>query len=402
MDDVLQQAGFASNPFRIVPPNEMDDVEWAGDDEFMRELLEAADAPKVGNLGTSELVVLHGDYGTGKTNALKYLASKLSNDGQLVAYILRPAVTDKPTWNGLVRSLFSQSFRRDDVVKRLGILRRYALQESESRAAGELENADRDTRDRLEASKLDDIAAEILPESPGFFHLLIDMADERNPDLLVRNWAYLSEKPSSAHGQAMAGQYGVPATGLMSDYDATLVFSDFIRAMTYATPSGQGTDAVYLLIDEVEGMMDLKLPSQLSLQNGLRSLIDSCTEHFFLALASTASDASEMWGILGNPIMQRLSRKPMELPQFDDSMATKFLLEIMHLRRNGDFSGPAEWPLTREALESFIEQCPPPKTPRKLLVSAGRLVFQTGQQKIRDGNPLDVDDVSSFSNWGGL
>src|SRR5262245_44341108 len=89
LDAALTAAGFEDNPFRIVPPAEMDAVIWAGDTTIINELLEAARSPRADSLGTSELVVLFGEYGSGKTNALKYLTKLMRQEGALVAYASR-------------------------------------------------------------------------------------------------------------------------------------------------------------------------------------------------------------------------------------------------------------------------------------------------------------------------
>src|SRR5690242_17906901 len=98
LDATLVAAGFKENPFRIVPPAEMESVIWAGDTAVIDELLEAARSPRVDSLGTSELVVLFGEFGSGKTNALKYLTKKMRQEDALVAYLVRPSLADKPTW----------------------------------------------------------------------------------------------------------------------------------------------------------------------------------------------------------------------------------------------------------------------------------------------------------------
>jgi len=70
IQDALKAGHFKTNPFRIVPPADMDNIHWAGDRTVIDDLLEAAHSPRHDALGTSELVVLFGDFGAGKTNAL--------------------------------------------------------------------------------------------------------------------------------------------------------------------------------------------------------------------------------------------------------------------------------------------------------------------------------------------
>ena len=390
-------------PFRIVPPNEMENVQWAGDRSTIESLYEAARAPRADFLGTSELVILFGEFGSGKTNALKWLTNQMRSDGQLVAYVVRPSVADKPLWHDIVRSLFTQSFLRADVVARLTPLRKYVISEAKRRARQALGTTAEEEPDAFAAAEQGhrrEIAAEVVPEHPGFVEFVVDLCDPSSPSLQNRNWAYLAEKPSAGEGRAIAAQYGLPAEGIGSDWSATLILSSFVLAMTYPTPSGVGTDVVCILMDEVEGIVDLPTGSRLSILQGLRDLFNACTEHLFLALAATASDASEMWGILDTSVMQRLSRQPVQFPQLEADQAREFLLEVMALNRRDDFGEQPPFPFTDDGLDAFVQSCPPPLTPRKLLVSAQRLVFQDQIVKVATGQAVDAADVGDFTSWG--
>lgn len=400
MTEPFIQAGFATNPFRIVPPSEMRDVTWAGDQKFINSLMEAANSPRLGHLETSELVIVLGDYGTGKTNALKFLAAKLRKEDLLVAYIQRPAVADKATWHDIVRSIFRQSLNREDVIRRLRRLRNYALRESLTRSQPFVDATDPDSRSKQEKIQLDKLASDIVPESPGFFHLLLDLADPRDNARAQRIWQYLSGDPTKAERDEVAARYGLSAAGLTTDYEASLMFAHFVRALSYPTPDGPGSEAVYVLIDEVEGLLYLPAASQMSIRGGLRNLFDACTEHLFIGLAATGSDESEMWGMLDQALMQRLSRRVMILGSLEDQDAIRFLVDIMGQRRTSGFSGEPETPFSKDGLKAFVESCPPPKTARKLLVSAQRLVFQEQRETIAAGKHIEPADVYQFQNWG--
>ena len=399
IDAALKTAGFADNPFRIVPPAEMDNVIWAGDTAIIDELMEAARSPRGDALGTSELVVLFGEFGSGKTNALKYMTKAMLQEGALVAYLRRPSVADKPTWHELARSLFSQAFQKEDVAARLRTLRQYVMVEAVKRAREDLGEAADESPDELEAvrkSKVGQVAREVLPEAPGFVLFAVDLAQGRTD----RNWSYLADKSNAALGKEISSLYNLPAEGLSTDYGATLLLSSLVRVLTYATPHGVGAPVVCILMDEAEGFLDVPPASRLSILQGIRELFDACTEHLFIALAATASDASELWGILDQPLMQRLSRQPIQFPQLEPIDAKEFLLSVMDQHRPQNYSGTREWPFTDDGVEGFAQACPPLITPRKLLVSAARLVFQKKIDKVNSGQPLDAEDIFDFNAWG--
>lgn len=406
MQDVLAAAGFKENPFRIVPPNEMENILWAGDRSQIDNLIEAARSPRSDNLSTSELVVLYGDFGSGKTNALKLLYKQLIADRELVAYLINPLVADKPGWHDVVRTLFTRAFQRDDVIERLKPLRRWALVEADNRARSQLgRGADPDSlRSATERAKKETYQS-IAPELPGFAEFALDLCDPQKQDT-DRNWSYLTAKPSAALGTTMSNLYGLPPEGMSSDYSATLLLASLVKVITFE-PNGDadfqpGARTVCLLMDEMEDLQDLPNASRYSIQQGLRDLFNTCTEHLFIALAATGSDASEMWGLLEQPLMQRLSRLPVEFPAMESGQARDFLLEIMKIyHAKADFKGPAEWPFTDDGLDAFVTLCRPPLTPRKLLLSAGRLLFQTYKEKILTGQAVDGDDVRGFTQWAG-
>lgn len=208
------------------------------------------------------------------------------------------------------------------------------------------------------------------------------------------------DKPDKALGNEISARYDLPPDGLTTDHGATLLLSSLVRTLTFPTKYGVGAEVVCILLDEMEGLPDFPPASRLSILQGIRELFNSCTEHLFLALAATASDASEMWGIFDVALMQRLSRQPVQFPHLDPSEAKQFLLEVMGYHRKVDYSGPAEGPFSPDGLDAFVQTCPLPLTPRKLLVSGSRFVFQKKLEKVSGAVPLDAADVAEFQAWG--
>ena len=71
MTDTLQLAKLTSNPFTLVPGRRV--TVWAGYKELQQQLLDIVKSCRSDQVGLSEFVVLHGDYGAGKSHALRYL-----------------------------------------------------------------------------------------------------------------------------------------------------------------------------------------------------------------------------------------------------------------------------------------------------------------------------------------
>jgi len=397
MQDILKGSGLIGQPFRIVPPTDMDSLIWAGETNVLDRLLNAANSPDPESLQTSELVVIHGDFGSGKTHTLKYLAKTLKEADRLVAYVPNMKITENPKWSDILRGIFSSQFSRDDLVRRLQPLRQYVLNDSRARAEAELgpdSAANSDARLKLETEKQDQIFAEVLSECPGFVEFMMNLSDDSN-------WRLLSTKMSNAQAANIATKYGMPPSGMGSDHDAGLIFSYFCRVMTYKTPIGVGTPVIHILMDESEDLNNISLASAGSIQQGIRTMVDSITEHGFFAFAATVSDAAELYGVFDQSIMQRLSRTPFLVQQLTPEAAKQFLIDELSQNRVPDFDKPSEWPFSPDGIDAFVNNIPAPITLRRLNVSAARILFGDSSDKVLRGETVDAADVIDFTNWGG-
>ena len=404
VNKLLAAAKVTRMPFRIVPPTDMDNLIWAGDREVLEHLSAAARSPRPDHLETSELVLIYGDYGSGKTHTLKWLAKTLREDDQLVAYLPRPGVSERPKWSDLIREVFASQLSREDIVERLGPMRRHVLIKSRALAEAELggrASADPDKLTILEAAKRSDIYNDVLPDCPGFVRFMMDLANPSEPGKMETNWKFLSTRMTGAQASTVATPYGMPPGGMTSDHDAGLLFQYFCKVITHSTSDGAGSDVVYLLIDEGEDFDKMRADSRASFMQGLRELVNTVTEHAFIAIALTASDAAELYGILDPMIMQRVSRRPFSVPQLSTESARQFVVDELGQHRPVDFSGPPEWPFSLDGLDTFVNNMPPPTTLRKINVSAQRLLFDKYAGKIMRGEAVDASDVSEFTDWGG-
>ena len=404
MPDILKASGLTGQPFRIIPPTDMDGLIWAGDRDVLDSLMDAASSPSPDSLEASEMVIIHGDLGSGKTHTMKFLAIQLREKAHLVAYAANMKVTENPKWNDLLRNLFSSQFSHDDIVRRLQPLRQFILNERRIRAETDLGAQATEQPDRLvrlEAEKQTEIFKEILPECPGFVRFMMDLSDPNNPSAMESNWRFLSTKMTSAQASNVANPYGMPTSGMSSDHDAGLLFAYFCRVMTHQTPNGVGTPVIHILMDESEDLSTVNVASASSIQQGIRTMIDSTTEHAFFAFSCTVSDAAELYGIFDQPIMERMSRKAFVVQQLTPESAKQFLIDELSAYRVFEFDKPPEWPFSPDGIDTFVNNMLPPITLRRLNVSAARILFQDNRDKILRGEPVDAADVMDFRNWGG-
>ena len=404
MNDILSAAKLTSMPFRIVPPTDMENLIWAGDTQVRNRLYAAACSPRPDGLQTSELVLIYGEYGSGKTHTMKHLTKQLKEENQLVAYLPRLSVVERAHWNDLVREIFANQFSRENVVQRLLQFRETLLYRAHQRALDELspeQARNIDVVNRLEAQKTELLCGEVLPDCPGFVRFVLDLTDPNSSDKPSRNWRFLTTKLPAAQAGNIAAEYGIPPGGVSADHDAGLLLQYFCRVITHPTPEGSGSGAIYFFFDESEDLVDVRADSRQSLMQGLRDLVNSVTEHMFVALAATVSDAAELYGIFDEAIMQRLSRRPIPIPQLSSEAGRQFVLDELKLHRPPEFSGPEEWPFSHEGLEAFLQNMFPPITLRKINVSAQRLLFDNYRDKVLREEAIDATDVADFVDWGG-
>jgi hypothetical protein len=400
--DILTTAGFKNNPFLVVP-KAIDRVIWAGDTSDVQELINAAYSPAHDNLVNSELLVLIGDYGNGKTNALKYLAKDMNSKDNLSGYLVNVAVDDKPMWRDVVRTMFTRVWTRQDIVKRLGALRKYMQVTSLERAhaaVGEDHAFQPDEVAVEHAKAFSELCAEIDPSDPGFAKFAFELADPSANGNSQRNWRYFTQaKLSPQEGNLFNTEYDLSPEGLNNDYNATKILSGLIKLITRKTKFGVGSDIVAILIDEVEDWADLTNVTRASVLKGVRDLYGESTEYTSIILASTSSDAAELYGILDTPLMMRLSRNPIEIsPMTRDSIRT-FIIDLMAQNRVADYTGDKFWPFTKEGIDALAEEIPDGFTARKTVQTLSRLTLEVYKDNIMSGSGIGPEEISTFDNW---
>ena len=177
------------------------------------------------------------------------------------------------------------------------------------------------------------------------------------------------------------------------------MLSGLIRLITLKSEFGVGSDVVAILIDEVEGWADLSNVSRSSVLKGVRDLYGETTEYTSIVLASTSSDAAELYGILDTPLMMRLSRNPIEISPMTRESVRTFIIDIMAQNRVSDYSGDKFWPFTKEGIDALAEQVPDGFTARKILQTINMLAFQTYKEAVISGSGIGAEEISTFDGW---
>ena len=78
MNRTLSIAKLTGNPFTLVPNETV--TNWAGYADLRTELLDTIQSCRVDQVGLSEFAIIHGDLGTGKSHALRYLRYLITDE----------------------------------------------------------------------------------------------------------------------------------------------------------------------------------------------------------------------------------------------------------------------------------------------------------------------------------
>lgn len=311
-------AKLTRNPFSLVADANTD--VWADYKDVQDKLLDVITSCRVDQVGLSEFVVLHGEIGTGKSHALRYLQNHILRE--------RPEEFQAPC-------VYLESTKLAKKTDFLAIYRRVveALRQHIVQTANALDAAFEQQAKAGGAAKAQDIllakerlwsasAAELAPAFPSLILLLHGVVkDESDAFTLL------------CGGKGAFAKYLL--TGLIdSEYDATKCLSSYInlvispnRNILPAT-AFQGSRAFYLFIDEVELLQDFKPAEVLSVNQGVRDLINACPQGFCL-IFGVSGDPRILFAIFDKFVVRRFSRDPIEIQALDDDEAVRFLTDVL-------------------------------------------------------------------------
>jgi hypothetical protein len=364
------------DPFPIAPESSVEN--WAGDHELRDDLVDIVKGVRARDIGVSEFVIIHGEFGAGKSHALRYLKTKITEDpneyNALAIYLERPRVANKLNFELLSRYIVQQ-IGRDRIaaycVKISAILDELVQEIAESKDMAA-------TRDK---SSLYEIAYERFRESDrGMIRLLVSGTQPGS-----RVFEFLS-------GAEKAEVSGTYESKIDSDFMAAKVLADFFRILTTELKPGRFVqEAVYLFIDECEMLLEAKSSESELVFAGLREVINGIPYRFCLMMSFTAATAL-IEAIMHNHLLKRLTRSYFEIPMLDDDLARSFLRsQLDFFRPEGSNKKGSFYPFSEEAIDAIIEH-EVGLTPRSLFIDCKR-VFERAVRRydLQPGEEISRD-----------
>lgn len=323
--------GLKENPFSMVPDA---DVEyWAGLPETKRAFSDVVVSVCPDDVGSSEFVVICGNWGAGKSHALRYFTHRINKAGSNYAVYLNEVMV------GTNLSFANLCPRILEHLKGAPMTRiTNTLKES-----------------------VDTCADQIRKES-GLSTFSPEMAMEEKIPQQDREIV----KSLYHYGQ-------LPVWG-KEDYSATTGLASLFRVMT--SPIGHkqpAFGAVYLFLDELETVFDEKAPKQLAFFSALRSLINGMTEHFALVLSFSAPTAL-LEAAVPSALKERMTRPFIQCEPLTEDSAKQFVREYLgFVRPSPSFSPPQPFYPFSEATINTIFERETALVPRRILLHLRRV-----------------------------
>src|SRR5882724_4795449 len=273
-------AKLRKNPFTLVAGVNTD--VWADYEDVRAALIDVVTSCRSDQVGLSEFVVLHGEIGTGKSHALRYLqhyitvrnakefrspcvyleSTKLAKNTDFLAIYRR-------VMEALRSHLFETATKLD------------AAMEEKAKAGGLTRSQDiQQEKERLWRSNADALA----PQFPSLILLLRGMVSNEHPFTIL-----CGAKTKDLEAYQLTGP-------IDSEYDASRCLSSYVNLVTNPNRTVLPENifsanlAFYLFIDEVELLQDFKPGDVLSINQGIRDLINGCPQAFCL-----------IFGVSGDP-----------------------------------------------------------------------------------------------------
>lgn len=351
----LSEYGFIRDPFPLVPGAKV--TNWAGRDEIRQLLLDVVESVLVTDAGLSEFVVLHGEYGAGKSHALRYFSTLINEDPNdhyrsRAVYIKTIRLEQKVTFERLFREIIETiGF---ELLSELGGKVKKSLEVAEEKLK---ESLDKDVLVRLiQDSKLSrSVLEENVPEE-----------DRPMVQLLLR----LADGEKNAKDFMLGGKKALPDIGypnpIDSDYMATKVLGSLFRTMTLSIaeqePPCRGS---YLFVDEIESILDVKATEQQALFQYFRELVNELPYNFCLMWGITA-DAALLEAVIPQALLTRFSRSYLELGSLEVDEAKAFLVsQFAQFRPEGFKRDNPYHPFQEATIELALEQITD-MTPRRI------------------------------------
>ena len=389
MTTTLAIARLTRNPFTLVPDDRV--TIWAGYKELRKELLDIIESCRSDRVGLSEFAILNGDFGSGKSHALRYLRYWVTDEREEdfnapCVYLDTLKVAASMNFVALYRKIMESLIPH--IQETAGWLDLAVEESAKTRIPdGSLQDQS-EMIDRLYGD------LDITPSYPPLRLLLKGVKNGESEALAL----LLGEKLSGRGAMGRYRSYGMTGP-IDSEYDATRCLGAYVNLCTRGTDvltEGEvlaRNKAFYFFFDELEVVGDFRPQEALSINQGLRDLINACPENCCF-LFSMTGDVRDIYGLLTQAVIRRMSRNPLQIEPLSSHEAVGFLKEVLKAYRT-DSADPDEYPFLEESLLA-ISEATQIKTPSELFRGCRRVLEKSVLSgTLTPGGSIDAEMVRS-------
>ena len=367
MPTTLEISKLSHNPFTLVPDQKV--TVWAGYEELRTQLLDVVESCRSDRVGLSEFTTIHGDYGAGKSHALRYLKYLITEKEQTAfaspcVYLETMKVAPSTNFVALYRKIVEQ------LVPHIRETANWLAQAVERETKNRLPNGSMEELSKTVDELYND--PNLTPGFPPLGPLLKGVKNDSQEALSLLRGDRLS-------GQQAMGRY--QRYNMMgpieSEYDAGKCLGAYVNLCvkgTSALPEGDAmgeNKAFYFFFDELEVVNDFRPQEALSLNQGMRDLINACPESCCF-IFGMSGDVRDIYGLLTRPVIRRMSRDPLGIEPLTSKEAVEFLKQVLKGYR-ADPNDADGYPFHEDALVA-ISEAAQNKTPSELFRGCRRVL----------------------------
>lgn len=377
------------NPFRVVPQTNPEI--WAGRKKVKKDLERFISNGLI--LSPTQLIIIWGDWGTGKTHAARYFTRYINYETKGLSIFMRCPRPMRGVTPYLQQfRLFIDKVGLKELVNAINFIWEKIKAEKTTflRSIKDAEKFRAELAGRTEQQYVEDEIKkeiEILVGDPDLAKVLCTLRDE-DKRLVAWKWLRGLERPADLETLGIASR-------INNDPSALTAFGAVLRILTFRAADGEEyRPAVFLWIDEMDTMIELFSASeQVTYLTGLRDLIDEAPNDVTIFLLFTVRDVEEALALIGEAVAARLTADPYEISaivEIDD--AEEFIVSLY----NNEHYRPKEmaekcpdkyFPFEKDAVRYIISQTES-KTPRRLMVNFGKVL----ERALYDGVIRSTED----------
>lgn len=380
----LLEFDLQEDPFPIVPDGPVRN--WAGRADLREDLVDLVSGVRARDIGVTEFAVLYGEYGAGKSHALRYLKTYIADESakqngefrSLPIYIERPRVATKLNFLELYRYIIRLVGREKIATYAKQVAERIEERAHALAAARGMGGASNLATFRSEAH------AEIKPHDQAMVKLLEGAKSDESAA-----YKFLVGDSTAPHGEY--------EQKIDSDFMAAKVLADLFRVLTSDLAAGPPIlESVYLFIDESELLLEAKAAEAELVFAGLREMINGLPYRFCLILSFSAATAL-IEALMPIHLINRMTRPYIDIPMLDDDQALDFLrAQINAFRTDGSNREGTFYPFTEEAVRYIIAN-QNSITPRTLFLACKRVLERAlRKENLQAGEEITEEMAASI------